>query len=306
MGTRCKASALPRWLGSLRLPHFPQPRRRNRLQTINQGVGPFYSIGVGPFYVVKAIRRFTLGQEGNNSRPIWTPGSDRITFTSDRDGTPSIYWQLADGSGIAERLTTAEEGTEHRPDSWSPDGRTLSFTKGPNPESLWTLSFDGENQPELLYDVEGTRQQGAVFSPDGRWLAYNSSEEGTFAVYVQPFPPTGVRYRVTEEVGNAPLWSTDGGEIFYRRGAQAVVGFAEGLLGISIATEPQFAFGGEQTIPIEGFRVFAAFRDYDITPNGEQFVMVFPADEADSGPARRQINIVLNWFEELKERVPVP
>ena len=54
MGTRCKASALPRWLGSLRLPHFPQPRRRNRLQTINQGVGPFYSIGVGPFYVVKA------------------------------------------------------------------------------------------------------------------------------------------------------------------------------------------------------------------------------------------------------------
>ena len=56
MGTRCKASALPRWLGSLRLPHSPQPRRRNRLQTINQGVGPFYSIGVGPFYVVKATQ----------------------------------------------------------------------------------------------------------------------------------------------------------------------------------------------------------------------------------------------------------
>ena len=44
MGTRCKASALPRWLGSLRLPHSPQPRRRNRLQTINQGVGPFYVV----------------------------------------------------------------------------------------------------------------------------------------------------------------------------------------------------------------------------------------------------------------------
>ncbi len=75
---------------------------------------------------------------------------------------------------------------------------------------------------------------------------------------------------------------------------------------ISIATEPQFAFGGEQTLPIEGFRVFAAFRDYDITPNGEQFVMVFPADEVDDGPSRPQINVVLNWFEELKERVPVP
>ena len=55
METRCKASAFPQGLGSLRLPHFPQPRRRNHLQTINQGVGPFYSIGVGPFYVVKEI-----------------------------------------------------------------------------------------------------------------------------------------------------------------------------------------------------------------------------------------------------------
>ncbi len=51
---RCKASAFPQWLGSLRLPHFPRPRRRNHLQTINPGVGPFYSIEVGPFYVVKA------------------------------------------------------------------------------------------------------------------------------------------------------------------------------------------------------------------------------------------------------------
>ena len=54
MGTRCKASAFPQRLGSLRLPHFPQTRRRNYLQTINQGVGPFYSIGVGSFYVIEA------------------------------------------------------------------------------------------------------------------------------------------------------------------------------------------------------------------------------------------------------------
>ena len=56
MGTRCKASAFPQRLGSLRLPHFPQTRRRNYLQTINQGVGPFYSIGVGSFYVIEATR----------------------------------------------------------------------------------------------------------------------------------------------------------------------------------------------------------------------------------------------------------
>ena len=62
----------------------------------------------------------------------------------------------------------------------------------------------------------------------------------------------------------------------------------------------------EQTLPLEGFRVFSAYSDYDITPNGEQFVMVFPADQAESSEAaRRQINIVLNWHQELLERVPV-
>ena len=61
MGTRCKASAFPQRLGSLRLPHFPQTRRRNYLQTINQGVGPFYSIGVGSFYVIEATNGASTG-----------------------------------------------------------------------------------------------------------------------------------------------------------------------------------------------------------------------------------------------------
>ena len=53
--------------------------------------------------------------------------------------------------------------------------------------------------------------------------------------------------------------------------------------------------------------MFNGFRDYDITPDGERFVMVFPTGQTDSGgSAAQRINIVLNWFEELKERVPVP
>ena len=50
-----------------------------------------------------------------------------------------------------------------------------------------------------------------------------------------------------------------------------------------------------------------AYRHHDIMPDGEHFVMIFPESQADSdGPVRPQLNIVLNWFEELKERVPVP
>ena len=54
METRYKPRGFPQRLGSLRLPLFPQPRRRYYLPAINLGVGPFYSIKVGSFYVVKA------------------------------------------------------------------------------------------------------------------------------------------------------------------------------------------------------------------------------------------------------------
>ena len=53
---------------------------------------------------------------------------------------------------------------------------------------------------------------------------------------------------------------------------------------------------------------FNDFRDYDILPDGEQFVMVFPADRTESTTTRpflNEIHIVLNWFTELFERVPV-
>ncbi len=100
------------------------------------------------------------------------------------------------------------------------------------------------------------------------------------------------------------MWSPQGSELFYRPGA----GSGEiTLRSVDIVTEPAFAFSNEQTLPVEGFIVVATYRDYDVSPDGERLLMVFPVDRPDTGePARPQINIVLNWFEELKERVPVP
>ena len=77
-------------------------------------------------------------------------------------------------------------------------------------------------------------------------------------------------------------------------------------MSVDIVTELNFGFSNEQTLPIQEFIVVNYHRDYDITPDGERFMMIFPADRTDSEPARPQINIVQNWFEELKERVPVP
>jgi len=249
-------------------------------------------------------------QEGNNSRPIWTPDGERIAFTSDRGGTPSVWWQPADGSGAAAPLTVAEDGTEHWPTSWSPDGRTLAFTvagrNNPEESAIWTLSLDRPDAPELFYDVPGSPEDGALFSPDGAWLAYWSrGGTGDNQVWVQPFPQTGAnRHRLTEDGGTYPLWSTDGRHLYYRRAFSTTVGaVALNEIDVELGTSP--AWGTERTLPLRDFLVFNWHRDYDVAPDG-RFLMVFPADgERAETPARPGINIVLNWHQELTRLVPV-
>jgi hypothetical protein len=153
--------------------------------------------------------------------------------------------------------------------------------------------------------MPGTAYVGAELSPNGEWLAFGAGPTVPGSdIYVEPFPPTGSRRRISQNGGFWPLWSPEGSELFYRP-ISSSAGIT--LRSVDIVTEPAFGFSNEQTLPVEGFNVVANYRDYDISPDGTRLLMVFPADRPDSGePARSQINIVLNWFEELKERVPVP
>jgi WD40 repeat protein len=198
----------------------------------------------------------------------------------------------------------AEKGTEHWPESWSPDGRTLSFALVRDGRAaVWTLSGD---KTQAFADEPKLIQRGSAFSPDGRWLAYHSNYHSNlsdgpsgFDVYVQPFPPrTGVRNRITQNGHTSAVWSSGGKELFTTsQGRRLTVR--------SISTSGGLTFGSEQLLPVEGFLQFGnGYRDYDISPDGKQFLMIFPAKQPVE--QRFQINIVLNWLQELKQRVPVP
>ena len=245
------------------------------------------------------MRRLTFG--GKNRFPLWSSDGQRVAFQSDREGDLGIFWQPADGTGTAERLTKPESGTSHVPESWSPKGEQFLFsaTKGSS-VSLWTFSL--RDKKATAFDaVQSSTPTTAVFSPDGRWLAYTSTERGTETVYVQPFPATGAKYQILSKAGDAPhhpLWSPDGKELFY-------IPRAGGFEVVSINTQPTFTFGNPVPVP-RAFGVAANTtpRTFDITPDGK-IVAVVTSGQAQSGaPATPQIQVVLNWFEELKQRVP--
>jgi eukaryotic-like serine/threonine-protein kinase len=246
-----------------------------------------------------APRRLTFG--GRNKFPAWSPDGERVAFQSDRDGDAGLYWQRVDG-GRAERLTKADAGTSHTPESWSSANGVLLFTvtKGAV-VSLWTLSTrDGKREP--FGGVESLTPTGAVFSPDGRWVAYATTEAGSAfsTVYVQPFPPTGASYQVSrDDDGHHPVWSRDGKELSYVPGP--------GRLAVTrVTTQPGFAVTPPTLLPSAGIQgPPRVVRNHDIMPDGSRFVgFTTAADDQSQATSGLQLHVVLNWFTELKQRVP--
>ncbi|HEY7671783.1 MAG TPA: protein kinase [Gammaproteobacteria bacterium] len=250
-----------------------------------------------------AIRRLT--QTGNNTRPIWTPDGTNVTFGSERDGGWGIYEQSADGSRLAERLTMAEEGRRQFPDSWSPDGQTLAYTDADLGNAEWDLwIFSRASGNTELFAGGDANQFSAVFSPDGRWLAYTNSA-GSFGIQVQPFPATGVVQQILQSGEAAPVWTAAGNELFFRRAANT--GEPMQIMGLEIATAGGITFRNPRTLPIQGAVMTLGYRDFDITPDGERFVMIYPAEAATrAAPQPARIDVVLNWQQEVVARVPLP
>jgi len=182
------------------------------------------------------------------------------------------------------------------PNSWSPDGQVLAFTQFERGIGIWMLPMEGEGKPQVF--MSSTNLEGfSKFSPDGQWVAYRRLDRGRLHVYVSPYSEPGVKWLVSGDGGGAePVWSPDGSELFYRSGDQMMV--------VSVQTEPTFSAGRPRVL-FEGSylssSISTGFHYYDISPDGQRFLMI-----KEAGAGQAQINVVLNWFEELKRLVPTP
>ena len=165
-------------------------------------------VWIYPLSGASPMRRLTFG--GANRYPIWSADAQRVAFQSDREGDLGIFWQRADFTGTAERLTKADKDVAHIPDSWSPDGQRFSFTAAKGGSSaVWIFSLADKNAT-VFAEAPSALLGRSVFSPDGRWVAYQSSEleQKTLggavrtAVFVRPFPPTADKYQISIRSGS--------------------------------------------------------------------------------------------------------
>ena len=204
-------------------------------------------------------RRATTGQD---HYPMWSADGNQIVFTRDEPNQQELYMQRSDGTGTAERVATGRA-----PESWSAQNQVFSFITLSDYYSIWTYSLK-DKKATVLIDTLGVTQHSSRFSPDGKWIAYTSLETGRFEVFVQPFPRTGAKFQVTKQGGGHALWSLDGKELFFDNDDQ--------LFAVSVRTAGTFSSGAPVPLPIRGFIQGNARRQFDLMPDGKQFLMMFP------------------------------
>jgi serine/threonine-protein kinase len=268
--------------------------------------GPF---GIGDIWIWdlarKTMSRLTFEKLGCVGL-LWTADSKRIAYAALRQNAAVVCLRAADGTGKEEILDPGPEGRSV-PSSWSADGNDLILTNyGANMALLSTdigaLPINGDRKYRPLLKEANNEDQPQI-PRDGRWMAYTSDESGQPQIYVRPFPNVdGGKWPVSTGGGNSPLWSPNGNELFYRN--------RDEIIAVPVRTGPVFSAETPKII-FRGNYVSARAVDrqpWDISPDGKRFLMVKPPDSAGdtSGIASpRKINILLNWFEELRQRVPV-
>jgi serine/threonine-protein kinase len=230
----------------------------------------------------------------NQSVTRWSPDGNRYVFSADPEQGLAFNLYARDRGRPEPRQLTSTD-FESIVASWSADGEWVVYIED-SPETgndIWMVPSDGSAEPTLILGTSADETQPTA-SPDGSWLAYRSDGGlGTAEIFVEPFLSAGVPTQVSAGGGTEPAWSVDGRELYYRGGTH--------VMAVSVGSGEELELGRPAELFEDRFaRTSLRIPNYAVAPDG-RFLMVEQVEE----PESPRINVVLNWYEELRRLVPV-
>jgi eukaryotic-like serine/threonine-protein kinase len=272
----------------------------------------------------KGQQTATIGVPGHYRQLTLSPDGRRVALEVRQPGEPEHdLWVMDVERGVASRVTATRE--DEMDPVWSPDSKTLAFTKG---GKLWTKGLRVSDRetvlaalPETMYPenwspdgrtllfvragtplsvwalpLDGNGEPEPLFntgfdedepqiSPDGRWVAYISNESGRFEVYVEPFRREGERVRVSIDGGGQPKWRADGKELFYTTADNRLLAATVRIVADRLVLDPPAV--------LFTLRSPAAPNtdDYAATADGQRFLVKVPLDTGRNA----QLHVLTNW-----------
>ncbi|HEX8030380.1 MAG TPA: protein kinase, partial [Vicinamibacterales bacterium] len=244
-------------------------------------------------YELASGRSNRLTSDAASMMPVWDPAGNRIAYSSGASGNLEAWLTAADGSQPPRALT--KMGATVHVDSWSPNGRLLTFHfhGAPAVSGMYTLPMDRENAAPERFAATDPGDEGADFSPDGSHVAFLSSSGGRREIFVRPYPGPGGQAPVSVNGGVEPTWAPNG-DVFYRNDE------GDRLFVVSTVTQPSLKVGQSVLLLNRPFYVAPTGSprpQYDVSPDGQRLLMLSNVADAASAPGPR-IVVVQNWFGE--------